>query len=58
MKSEPAVGLQSGTIASIVNTKTIVHVPLAVIPRKNNIIVVKSSDLEIRTAMEIGMREI
>ena len=57
MNSEPAVGLHSGTMVSIVNTNTLVQVPLAVIPRKKSRIVVKVSDLETITAMLIGIRK-
>lgn len=57
LNSEPAKGLHSSTMASIVKMKTIVHVPLAVAPRKNSSTVVKRSDLERITAMLIGIRE-
>ena len=54
LNQEPERERHSGTMASIINTKAMLHVPFAVIPSKNNITVVNKIDFEKIIATLIG----
>ena len=54
LNQEPDRALHSGTIDSIMNTKAIPQVPLAVMPNKNNITVVNKICFEKITPTLMG----